>query len=613
MKRHTLRAAASTLLVVGYLLTPRAVTAETVQVTVDVTRAYAICGHEQVQRNVFGVTAYEGATLPAEEQGRRILQQAGITCLGFPGVIGWCAPTEQPSDRRAGIERWYGSPEAERLIRDLPLNGDRYMYGRILPACREIGIEPMVYLLGGPQWMLGPEAIPLDDDLYADLLTQYVGLLRRSDPKLRLFHLDNEPNTHWFKVNKAGAEYGRLFARVAASLKSRYPDALIGGPVLCWPPAWPPSQEGQPNWYTWDTWTLPFLDAAGDRCDFFDFHLYPNGEIIVPVALEEITLIANEMWRRRRARVPIVISECGIGLSEAEWKDEAAHWFKRTLPWARFLLAMLDQPDKVMSVQMHDLSAVAGEWFRLVKGTDLQDQTPTYWLYWLLRHVRGTRLVATAQGGQSLTVFATRGSDPSIGRTAEAAVMMFNDSDAPQEARVRFIGADATPVRWERLFLDTQTRKVVRESGRGQRIRLPARSLAAAWVSVPPGLPLKRAREREEYFGRSVMNEFAAVGTEAAIPVTVPAEVLRGAREARVRVGTLGSAPGDRVTLLVGNDSYPLRGGTYFQEIRLRHLPPPGNSVLRFRLDKRDGEHRLRVSCATIVIERELTAKPAKH
>ena len=601
-------------LIAGWLLLSAAgasaVAAGAAEVRVDVTSAYVISGHDQIQPNVFGLTAYEGATLPAAPEGRAALQQAGITCLGFPGAIGWCAPPKQPADGIAGIERWYNSPEAVRLIRDLPLNGDRYEYGRILPGCREIGIEPMMYLLRGPEWILGAEGIPQDTDLYAALIAQYVGLLRRFDPGLRLFHWENEPNASWFKADKAGAEYGRQFARVARALKSAYPDALIGGPVLCWPPAWPPHQEGLPDWYTWDIWTMPFLDAAGDTVDFFDFHLYDSGDRITPIALEEVMTIAAEMRRRRGRRVPVIISECGITLTEAEWNDPSAHWRKRTLPWARYLLAMLDQPDKVASVQMHDLSAVAGGWFKFLKGSDLQNQTPTYWLYWLLRHTRGTRLAATVNGGGGITVLATRRSGFGAQQDAEAAVVMVNDTGSPRPVRVTFVGAKPDgPVSWERLFVDDATNELVRDQGLGPSVVMPAQGVVVAFTPVAASAPLRESMQREEFLSRTLMNEFPAVGAEVNVPVSVPAESLREAREARVRVGTLGNERGDRIVLAVGGRTYPLRGGTYFQEVPLRSLPRPGRNALRFRLERRDGEHRVRVSCASIVVERDVSSQ----
>jgi hypothetical protein len=59
--------------------------------------------------------------------------------------------------------------------------------------------------------------------------------------------------------------------------------------------------------------------------------------------------------------------------------------------------------------------------------------------------------------------------------------------------------------------------------------------------------------------------------------------------------------------LIAGGKSYPLRNGTSFQEVRLGPMPKAGVNTLGFRLEDRSSYyHPLRISCATIVIERKL-------
>ncbi|MDB6109342.1 MAG: uncharacterized protein JWR69_1092 [Pedosphaera sp.] len=602
------------------------------EVVVDVRNAYRINGHDQVQSNDFGVTAYQGATRPVTPTGAAIIKQAGLTVLGFPGNIAWCAPAKKPADGAEGIARWYASDEAKQMIRDRPLNGDRYEYGRILPACRQNGVEPMVYLLGGPDWILGPEGIPNDDNLYTALIVGYVGLLRQFDPHLRLFHLDNEPNAHWWKANKSGQDYGRLFNVVAKALHAKYPDLLLGGPVLLWPPAFPPNQPGQPNWYTWPQWTIPFLDTALDQSDFFDFHHYDsesreNRREYIESALEEVNLISNEMSRRGKLK-PVAITECGLALTEEDWQDPAKHYRRRTYPWAHFLISLLERPDKVMTVQMHDLSAVAGQWYKFladdpdgfsmsetIDPKKLQTQPPTYWLYWLFRHTRGTRLVATAGNALNLTLFATR---QHLRDGDEAAVFMVNDRDTPRPNNVIFLGAPASAVvRWERLYLSTSTNEVVHESGTGTIPAMPPRSLLVAWVAVPAETPLHPVQERSELLGETVLQEFPEPGSPGAdrpdatvtIPVVIPPAALLGATSVGVSVGTQGNASQDKLTMVFDGQSYPLKGGVYFQEVPLRSLPTAGQHEVRFNLNHREGSHRLRISCITLKIERQLNDK----
>jgi len=164
-----------------------------VRITVNSDTAYAINGQPRIQSAVFGLSAYEGATFPARPEYAPLLEQAGIACLGFPGMIGWCAPREMPQGGAAGIEKWYASDDAlHELTWGEPLNGARYMYGRILPACRKLGIEAMMYITGGPDWVMGEHQIPKDNELYGVVAANYVALLRRVDPDLRWVHLLND-------------------------------------------------------------------------------------------------------------------------------------------------------------------------------------------------------------------------------------------------------------------------------------------------------------------------------------------------------------------------------------------------------------------------------------
>ncbi len=113
--------------------------------------------------------------------------------------------------------------------------------------------------------------------------------------------------------------------------------------------------------------------------------------------------------------------------------------------------------------------------------------------------------------------------------------------------------------------------------------------------------------ERVELYGDSVMNEIDEPGQSVAVTVQVPGgrtEVLEGALSAQAHIGLLGSDAGDRLRMSLGGEDYALPAGTYFAVVPLRELPSAGANELVFTLDDRPEEHRLRVSCATLVIER---------
>ena len=135
-----------------FLLTPLLATAafgQVVKVEVQADTVYEINGVDQIQSAVFGVTAYEGAPWPAQEQWRDVIADSGIACLGFPRS-GMSTPDKAP-ESIADIVAWYDSDAAASDMTDGNLNGSRHLYGQILPACRQLGIEPMMYVFGTPR------------------------------------------------------------------------------------------------------------------------------------------------------------------------------------------------------------------------------------------------------------------------------------------------------------------------------------------------------------------------------------------------------------------------------------------------------------------------------
>jgi len=593
---------------------------EPLAITVEPDTAYAINGVDQIPRAIFGVTAYEGAPMPALPEGQTLLREAGIACLGFPGVVEWCAPAEPPAGGGAGIAQWYASETALREITYAePLHGARYMYGQILPACRRLGIEPMIYILGGPNWVMGEYGIPKNNELYAQVVTGYVGLLKRIDPKLCWVHLGNEPNSVWFHANKSGRDYADMFKVVAGAIKQSYPDVLVGGPVLCWPPAWPPAQTGLPNWYTWDDWTMPLIQTAGELLDFFDFHYYG---LEPDIAAEEISAVANTLYLERGQRIPVAITECGQApgtLTHDGWADPTNHYMVRTLGIERLLMLYLERPATVMTVQLHDLNAMAGAYCaKFLNGPDPEDQPPTYYMYRLWRHFRGTRLKSICPGGPVKAMAALNDST--------AVCMVFNDQKFSREIEVSLTGvadqlrslSTQATARWECIYLDKEANELMRRSGVGNSFRAQPYSTYAVLFDLSAGWKPTRTAQRVELFGDAVMSEFEQVGQELQINVKIPPETLADAISIRVRVGLLGSEPSDHIVMTVGGHSYQLAAGTYFQEVPIAPLPRPGTTTLSFDLLHREGnlgerpsegaaQNRLRVSSAAIVIEKAAT------
>ena len=573
---------------------------------------YAINGVTEIRSAVFGVTAYEGAPWPAMPEYRDVLAGSGIACLGFP-QHGFDVP-EHPPQTVADIFAWFESDAALNSITSGILHGNRYLYGRILPACRDLGIEPMMYLFG-TQWA-APQFPETDEQIerYGAGFAAVLAMYKRVDPDLRLVHILNEPNAYFYKHGKGGRDYARMFKAAATAIKKRFPEVMVGGAVNCWPPTWPPMQTNHANWYQWDSYTMPLIRTAGETLDFFDYHYYGLNQ---QVAAEEVLTIANAMFLHRGRRIPVAITECGNTMSNEDAADPTTHYMTRTLGMQRIIMTYLDRPATVLTMQMHDLHANAGGAFKFVRSTDPENQLPTYYMYRLWRHFRGSRLAATSPDPR-VSVMATL-------NEGTAVCMVFNDQDETRhiEVAVRGLPPEAaveTPPRWESLHLDKKHNTVVRSAGIGNRLRAPPFSTHAVRFALTKDFKPHQRAERLERFGNAVMSEFERVGQTLQINVDVGAEDIAAARSARIRIGLLGSTPDDRITMTVAGGTYTLNNATDdtrvgFQEIPLDQMVTAGPNALKFtlhgragvlgeRLKENDHENRLRISAVSLVLEK---------
>ena len=67
--------------------------------------------------------------------------------------------------------------------------------------------------------------------------------------------------------------------------------------------------------------------------------------------------------------MPCAITETSVALaSAANWSNHSYHFTHRTLPRLRQLMALLAHPDKMLTVQEHDLQALAGGYYTFSKS-----------------------------------------------------------------------------------------------------------------------------------------------------------------------------------------------------------------------------------------------------
>lgn len=567
------------------------------QVQVDAHTNLVLGEETQISSRMFGITAFEGfPSVVADRDYRAAVAALRPGVFRFGGSVSWFCPNEyDPS--------WYGTDDALRQFGQTLLFGATYPFGRFLPVVRELGAEPMFSLGAPPEYLTQPETSnPSDFDRWAEYCAAFVGLWKRCDPTLRLVQIWNEPNASWFRDPRTKQEgvtatslHIEMANKVATAIKERFPGVRIGGPVLCWPPSWPAAQQGMAPWYTWNMWTVPWLQETKETIDFFDFHVY---DVLAPDFAVQAEMVANQAWVTQGRPLPIWITESNTNLTEEERTDPRAICEKRLLPYERLLLrGMLPQTDKVAGNLYHDLHAKNHT--LLPRAAD--DPDPMYWLLWILRDLRGLRVVAES-ADPDVVSYATVEED-------RVTVVLFNDS--PQEKTVplsvnmpcgywtgptvRAIGPGPEGT-CQKLEVSVQlTRDGSKASGP---VVLPGFATASIsflrdTFSAPP-----RQRVVQEYFGDRTLQFLTAA---APVRVTIAVPTVQQAR-ARLRLGLLGTTGQEQLKVTLNGNELPVRA-TAFQELELKAESVAASNVVELQLMQETDNPRLALGFCSIVTE----------
>jgi hypothetical protein len=567
-------------------------------VTVDAHTRLVLGEQDQVSANLFGMTAFEGfPSVIADRDYRARLAALRPGCIRLAGSLAWCSPNEYDPG-------WYDTPEAMRVFTQVLLFGDRYPTGRFLPVVRELGAEPMCQLAHPPPYLTQEgTSHPSDFDRWAEYCARYVGLWEQCDPNLRLVQIWNEPNASWYndpRCKQRGITDAELHIemanKVSRAIRARFPDLLIGGPVLCWPPGWPAAQQGLPPWYTFDKWTRPWLRDTKDTIDFFDFHVYDVSPEAFAVQTE---MVANEAFLLQGRRLPIWITESNYNLAPEELADPKAVRQKRMLPYERLLLrGMLPQADKIAGNLYHDLHARS---FTLLPGS-ADSPDPAYWLLWVLRDLRGTRIVADSTDPDVLCYAAIEEDG--------VCLVVFNDSAQEKVVPVTM----ALPGGW---WTGPDVRAISESADGGcQRLALefsPARETPGArgTLTLPPhataSIVLRtsgfysppKARITTECFGGKTLQFLK--GTEP-VSVTVPLPEAVGEARASLRLGLLGPEGNENARATINQASVQVRP-VALQDIPLEPGLLKANNTVEVRLAEPTGNPRLALAFASVVLE----------
>lgn len=529
------------------------------RVFVDATLGLAVNGYSDIESQMFGVTAYQGASWFDPLQGGATgtkLVQGGIESVGFPGILGWVMPP-------GGTKLSADDQGVRKLFFDYRLT-DRYVYGRILPATRAMGAEPWIYLLGGPPGTTDEAGVPTDLESWTNAAVAYTGMCLEADPKFTYMHLLNEPNSHWFRTKHSGTDYANVFLHVAGAIKAKYPQIRIGGPVLCWPPTWPAHQPGQPEWYTWDWYGKPLIDIAHGQLDFMDWHSYSipardlEGEISIVTAYAQTRY---GKWLRN------AITETNP--SSKVMNDRPEHYRLRTFPMMVQLLTLLGHPDKIFCQQMHDLHAAS---YRITGDPP----TPTQEMFGILKPLRGRRLYArTSESG--LIVEAAM-------RDKTLAVAVLNPSaeplrispmlKLPKSAEVKQVSARALDVNSLRdVAIDTDGF-----------LEVPAQGLAVIEYTLSAAPEVPSTVSEREFFSRDVMAVVPG-SRSLSTTITVPADALRQARRATLSFGIKGPSAGSVWRVNVSGEAVQVQSPGSYVRVPLRKVPRSGQITLTFRCE----------------------------
>jgi hypothetical protein len=211
-----------------------------------------------LQKNVFGVTAYEGGDIFETTNGTEWVREWGVETVGFPLSLnsynlpqptllnGSSIPCPGPRNVTEEELRTWWDPANNAGAEEKFVRGrwpsSVYPWGRwltnIAPAA-----DPFVYLLGNT-WgngecntcAVGP---PQNATLWGIANGLAVRLARTTAPGIRMAHIANEPNAHWYHQipHNTGGAFASFFVEASLGIKEVVGgDLKVGGPVLCWGP-----------------------------------------------------------------------------------------------------------------------------------------------------------------------------------------------------------------------------------------------------------------------------------------------------------------------------------------------------------------------------------------
>ncbi|HEY3379860.1 MAG TPA: hypothetical protein VGL77_20490, partial [Armatimonadota bacterium] len=349
---------------------------------------------------------------------------------------------------------------------------------------------------------------------YPDLDTRYVMVFNEPD---------YEYPRSWEKRSQAESVkfFYTLYNMLQADIHKEFPAVTLLGPSI----------SRFMGWVDWQAWTLPFLQQAPQATLF---NCQPYTATFTDLLAWTSMLQATSL-KLNGHRIPLVATEHNVDLNKpaSDWWKDVYH-AKRVHDEADILFGMLEHPDQ-FAIKTYFYYHYTNTWSDMWFAHDgVVESAPTYWLYWTMRDVRGTRLYS------ALDREADRGVVRSIAARDghELTLALYNGGDTVKTVRLNVLwpkGFCASAAIIDSLSYDPAKQQFSHNTAMA--IPAPASiSLAPGEVkklrwAMPTRLDATPALQEQEYFAGDTA--VTVSGTEKTL--TIPARAAKGTETVFVR------------------------------------------------------------------------------
>jgi hypothetical protein len=277
---------------------------------------------------------------------------------------------------------------------------------------------------------------------------------------------------------------------VDAHLKKEFPDVTLIGPGI----------SRFMDWRSWQNWSVPFLQQVPQARHF---NCQPYCRRFTDL-LSWSEMLQAESLKINGKRVPLVMSEANMGGMHSPatewWKDE--FHVQRIFDEARGMFGFMNHPDQFAMKHFfiyHYKHKFADMWY---EQDGVVKNTPVYWLYWLMRDIKGTKCFGSVNRESSpLKIISAKD-----GKTVTLAV--FNESMEPASANLDMRWPDgilAPPCVVEYLRYDSTAKTFRHGVEPGQHfpdslLLAPGEVKKLRWVYSPTKEVTIKSLEEKEFF-----------------------------------------------------------------------------------------------------------------